>query len=324
MCGSSSAVAPAMSARSAWSGWSGPGTMSWSSTTCRPGTRPPPRGCGWFRARTPMDRRRRRSSRPSGSRGSSTARPARSSPNRSPTRPATTATTSPVGSRCSRRPAVSASGGSCSRRPPPSTARRRRCRSTRKRRSNRSTPTARRSGRSSVPSTGTARRTACAASPCAISTSPVPRRATVRVHDPETHLIPNVLLAAEGRRRLTIFGTDYPTPDGTNIRDYIHVEDLADAHLAALEATDPRRSTDRCGRGAGRRIARSVRGAQPRQCHGVQRPRGRRRRGAGRRSSDPGRHRPASDRRSADPRRGERPGCDGPRLDARDGTRSTR
>jgi UDP-glucose-4-epimerase GalE len=62
-------------------------------------------------------------------------------------------------------------------------------------------------------------------------------------HDPETHLIPNVLGAVEDGRPLTIFGTDYPTPDGTNIRDYIHVSDLADAHLAALEATvssDPR------------------------------------------------------------------------------------
>ena len=56
-------------------------------------------------------------------------------------------------------------------------------------------------------------------------------------HDPETHLVPNVLAAALGRRRLTVFGTDYPTPDGTCIRDYIHVEDLADAHLAALELT---------------------------------------------------------------------------------------
>ncbi len=56
-------------------------------------------------------------------------------------------------------------------------------------------------------------------------------------HDPETHLIPNVLAAARGRRELTVFGTDYPTPDGTCIRDYIHVEDLADAHLAALELT---------------------------------------------------------------------------------------
>ncbi len=59
------------------------------------------------------------------------------------------------------------------------------------------------------------------------------------VHDPETHLIPNLLAAAEGRQEVTIFGADYPTPDGTCIRDYIHVEDLARAHLLALEATDP-------------------------------------------------------------------------------------
>ena len=56
-------------------------------------------------------------------------------------------------------------------------------------------------------------------------------------HDPETHLIPNVLAAAAGERPLTVFGTDYPTPDGTCIRDYIHVSDLADAHLRAIEAT---------------------------------------------------------------------------------------
>ena len=61
------------------------------------------------------------------------------------------------------------------------------------------------------------------------------------VHEPETHLIPNVLAAAEGRASVTVFGTDYPTPDGTCVRDYIHVEDLARAHLLALEATD---STD--------------------------------------------------------------------------------
>ncbi|HEX5826120.1 MAG TPA: UDP-glucose 4-epimerase GalE [Candidatus Limnocylindrales bacterium] len=59
------------------------------------------------------------------------------------------------------------------------------------------------------------------------------------VHRPETHLIPNVLLAAEGGDVLTLFGDDYPTPDGTPIRDYIHVADLADAHVAALVATDP-------------------------------------------------------------------------------------
>jgi UDP-glucose 4-epimerase len=59
------------------------------------------------------------------------------------------------------------------------------------------------------------------------------------VHDPETHLIPNLLRAAETGSPITIFGADYPTPDGTCIRDYIHVADLADAHLAALEATAP-------------------------------------------------------------------------------------
>jgi UDP-glucose-4-epimerase GalE len=59
------------------------------------------------------------------------------------------------------------------------------------------------------------------------------------LHAPETHLIPNVLRAAETGAPITLFGDDYPTPDGTCIRDYIHVADLADAHLAALEATAP-------------------------------------------------------------------------------------
>ena len=59
------------------------------------------------------------------------------------------------------------------------------------------------------------------------------------VHRPETHLIPNMLRAADGGPALTLFGEDYPTPDGTPICDYIHVSDLADAHLAALVATDP-------------------------------------------------------------------------------------
>jgi UDP-glucose 4-epimerase len=62
-------------------------------------------------------------------------------------------------------------------------------------------------------------------------------------HEPERHLIPNVLRAALGRSELTIFGDDYPTPDGTCIRDDIHVADLADAHRLAIEATtqgDPR------------------------------------------------------------------------------------
>jgi UDP-arabinose 4-epimerase len=55
-------------------------------------------------------------------------------------------------------------------------------------------------------------------------------------HDPETHLIPLVLDAASGRRPdVTVFGTDYPTPDGTAVRDYVHVSDLARAHVLALE-----------------------------------------------------------------------------------------
>ncbi|MEO0531063.1 MAG: UDP-glucose 4-epimerase GalE [Planctomycetota bacterium] len=55
-------------------------------------------------------------------------------------------------------------------------------------------------------------------------------------HTPETHLIPLVLQVALGQREhITVFGTDYPTPDGSCIRDYIHVDDLADAHLAAIE-----------------------------------------------------------------------------------------
>jgi UDP-arabinose 4-epimerase len=57
------------------------------------------------------------------------------------------------------------------------------------------------------------------------------------VHDPETHLIPLVLEAASGRRPyVTVFGADYDTPDGTCLRDYIHVTDLAEAHVRALDA----------------------------------------------------------------------------------------
>jgi len=58
-------------------------------------------------------------------------------------------------------------------------------------------------------------------------------------HEPETHLIPLVLAAAAGRiPSIKVFGTDYPTPDGTCIRDYIHVEDLASAHLLAVGAME--------------------------------------------------------------------------------------
>jgi len=59
-------------------------------------------------------------------------------------------------------------------------------------------------------------------------------------HDPETHLIPRLLLAVLGRIDVVeIFGTDYPTPDGTCIRDYIHVDDLCEAHVMAMDACQP-------------------------------------------------------------------------------------
>ncbi|MFF4633221.1 UDP-glucose 4-epimerase GalE [Streptomyces griseorubiginosus] len=59
-------------------------------------------------------------------------------------------------------------------------------------------------------------------------------------HDPESHLIPLILQVAQGKREaISVFGEDYPTPDGTCVRDYIHVADLADAHLLALKAAEP-------------------------------------------------------------------------------------
>lgn len=59
-------------------------------------------------------------------------------------------------------------------------------------------------------------------------------------HEPESHVIPLLLLTALGLRpHFTVFGTDYPTPDGTCIRDYVHVEDLCAAHIVAMEALQP-------------------------------------------------------------------------------------
>ncbi|MBM3998359.1 MAG: UDP-glucose 4-epimerase GalE [Planctomycetes bacterium] len=59
-------------------------------------------------------------------------------------------------------------------------------------------------------------------------------------HDPESHLIPIVLQVALGQRdAITVFGNDYPTPDGTCVRDYVHVDDLADAHERALDRLEP-------------------------------------------------------------------------------------
>lgn len=72
-------------------------------------------------------------------------------------------------------------------------------------------------------------------------------------HEPETHLIPNVLAAAaDPTRSVSVFGDDYPTPDGTAIRDYIHVEDLAAAHLVALDHLAGGGPSERLNVGTGR------------------------------------------------------------------------
>ncbi|MEI6653768.1 MAG: UDP-glucose 4-epimerase GalE [Verrucomicrobiota bacterium] len=75
-------------------------------------------------------------------------------------------------------------------------------------------------------------------------------------HDPETHLIPRVLMAVTGEiDHLEVFGTDYPTPDGTGIRDYIHVEDLADAHARALDHLASGGASLCCNLGTGRGVS---------------------------------------------------------------------
>ena len=71
-------------------------------------------------------------------------------------------------------------------------------------------------------------------------------------HRPETHLIPVVLRAAAGKlASLDIYGTDYPTPDGTCVRDYVHVSDLAEAHTLALERTRKGSAIYNLGNGLG-------------------------------------------------------------------------
>ena len=71
-------------------------------------------------------------------------------------------------------------------------------------------------------------------------------------HNPETHLIPRVMMAVNGEiDHLEVFGTDYETPDGTCIRDYIHVEDLADAHARALDHLTAGGASVRCNLGTG-------------------------------------------------------------------------
>jgi len=72
------------------------------------------------------------------------------------------------------------------------------------------------------------------------------------LHEPESHLVPNVLKAAAGDMpQVSVFGTDYPTPDGTAIRDYVHVADLAEAHVLAIEHLRRGGATDRLNLGTG-------------------------------------------------------------------------
>jgi UDP-glucose 4-epimerase len=83
-------------------------------------------------------------------------------------------------------------------------------------------------------------------------------------HRPEMHLVPIVLEAALGRREaVSIFGTDYPTPDGTCIRDYVHVYDLAQAHILAMQAIQPGRGlTFNLGNGAGYSVRQVIEAAR--------------------------------------------------------------
>ena len=96
-------------------------------------------------------------------------------------------------------------------------------------------------------------------------------------HHPETHLIPLVLKAAAENSAVKIFGTDYPTRDGTAVRDYIHVEDLGRAHLLALEAAKPgKHRVYNLGNGAGfsvREVVEAARSVTGREIEAVEWPR---------------------------------------------------
>ena len=73
-------------------------------------------------------------------------------------------------------------------------------------------------------------------------------------HEPETHLIPLALRAARDERPMRVFGDEYPTPDGTCVRDYVHVVDLAEAHISALECLPERGGAFNLGTGAGNSV----------------------------------------------------------------------
>ncbi len=83
-------------------------------------------------------------------------------------------------------------------------------------------------------------------------------------HEPETHLIPLMLRAVKTGKPFTVFGDDYPTPDGTCIRDYVHVLDLAEAHVAALESLLAGGASDQfnAGTGAGHSVRDVIRAVE--------------------------------------------------------------
>ena len=145
-----------------------------------------------------------------------------------------------------------ACASSFSRPRPTSSTSRNACRSTRPSASFRAAPTANRRTSWSACSTGSIAPRGCATPACATSTPPAPRTERGEHHNPETHIIPLVLQVALGQReQFSIFGDDYPTPDGTCIRDYIHVIDLAQAHILALRALDGGSRTYNLGNGRG-------------------------------------------------------------------------
>ena len=89
-------------------------------------------------------------------------------------------------------------------------------------------------------------------------------------HHPETHLIPLILQVAQGKRpHIGIFGDDYPTPDGTCVRDYIHVVDLADAHVKALSILDERSGTFNLGNGTGFSVKQVIEAARKVTGHAI-------------------------------------------------------
>lgn len=95
-------------------------------------------------------------------------------------------------------------------------------------------------------------------------------------HEPETHLIPLTLRAIERGEPVTIYGTDYPTADGTGVRDYIHVRDLASAHLLALTSAEPGVAFYNVGSGTGysvRQVIEMAREVTERPLEVVERPR---------------------------------------------------